>query len=65
MQSPASPLVHWMAAAASRDLERSCDAAAVAGRAAAFREKGRLIQLHLPLALPGGGAGADGGGEVF
>ena len=33
--------------------------------AAAFREKGRLVQFHLPLALPGGGAGADGGGEVF
>ncbi|MFQ7450216.1 MAG: M56 family metallopeptidase [Flavonifractor plautii] len=31
------PLVHWMAAAASRDLERSCDEAAVAGRDAAFR----------------------------
>lgn len=30
-------LVHWMAAAASRDLERSCDEAAVAGRDAAFR----------------------------
>ena len=33
--------------------------------AAAFREKGRLVQLHLPLALPGGGAGADGGSELF
>lgn len=32
-----NPLVHWMAAAASRDLERSCDEAAVAGRDAAFR----------------------------
>ena len=32
-----NPLVHWMAAVASRDLERSCDEAAVAGRDAAFR----------------------------
>lgn len=32
-----NPLVHWMAAAASRDLECSCDEAAVAGRDAAFR----------------------------
>ena len=43
-----NPLVHWMAAAASRDLERSCDEAAVAGRDAAFRAVyGAVSYTHL------------------